>query len=172
MNIGGFVFWVIVVLGLAWEVPDAAKTDKEAAELESNNLALRPKMQPRTISPQQFTNFIVLTHRIKKTPIAVSIGQEGFDTETFAYQLRQMFTAAGFRTNDGALAWGINRDPTRLYALDAGEWENQPHGDFAVLVPPEKMADFMGGTFDVVTVNGLMMPVTCTTNEAIIYAEI
>jgi hypothetical protein len=26
----GFVFWAIVVIGLAWEIPEAAKTDREA----------------------------------------------------------------------------------------------------------------------------------------------
>jgi hypothetical protein len=32
IDIWSGIFWIIVVVGLAWEIPDAVKTDKEAAE--------------------------------------------------------------------------------------------------------------------------------------------
>ncbi|HEX3890299.1 MAG TPA: hypothetical protein VHX90_05555 [Verrucomicrobiae bacterium] len=72
-SIGAF-FWIVLVIGLALEIPDAARTDKEAAEsnklagqaneraanTESNNLVLRSNVavlesnvQWRTINPRQ-----------------------------------------------------------------------------------------------------------------------
>jgi hypothetical protein len=48
------------------------------------------------------------------------VGQEGEDTESFAFQMRDMFNRAGFGTDASAGAWGITRDPTALSAPYVG----------------------------------------------------
>ena len=94
-------------------------------ELRSNNIILAAKLQPRTITLMQITNFIFLTEKIPKIPITVSTSTSGYEVESFAYQFREMLTKAKFGTPDNAGPWGINNVTTRLLAQQAGfPWES------------------------------------------------
>ena len=43
IDVVGFIFWAIVVIGLAWEIPDASKSDKEADEAKTQLAILNNK---------------------------------------------------------------------------------------------------------------------------------
>jgi hypothetical protein len=73
------------------------------------------------ITPTQLTNFIFFTEKIAKIPIKIVIGQEGTDTEPFGYQLRTMFTKAGFLTPADAGPLGIHREPGRVVVREIAE---------------------------------------------------
>ena len=154
---------------------DAADTRLLAASVEQTNIVLRSnlnalvlKIQPRIITPEQVTNFIFLTDKIKKIPITVSIGQEGFDTESYAFQLRTMLSQAGFGTNDSAGTWGITRDNTRLL----GRYIGTPSADVEVVfvVPSKAILDSMiTNLLNSEVVNGITRPVVVSTNDAEVY---
>jgi hypothetical protein len=110
----------IVIAGLAieWFGTNAANriqstTDLElkykTALLESNNIALEGKLAPRIITTAQITDFIFLTSKTTKIPIKVCLSQTGDDpeSETFAYQIRNLLNQAHFQTNADAEIWGI-----------------------------------------------------------------
>jgi hypothetical protein len=143
----GAFFWVVLIAGLILEMGEAGKIDthlgeaereagqaiERAAITESNNLVLRSnvvvlekQLQPRIITPTQITNFIFSTGLIRKIPIKICIGQEGSDTETFGYQLRQMFTQAKFPIDSNAGVWGITRDPNFISARSIGYTNKYP----------------------------------------------
>lgn len=106
---------------------DAAEARKQAAILESNNLELQKKLMPRTISVEQMELFKKYMNLVsKKIPVRVSIGQEGFDTETFGKDVRDMLSYAGFTNTPDCGPWGLFRDSTRLLALPPWEAGFQP----------------------------------------------
>ena len=86
--------------------------------LRSNVVALEIKLKPRRITMEQRTNFMHLAEYIPKIPIKILIGQEGRDTEIFAKDLRDTLTMAGFKANDGAGIFGVNRDNTLVCTID------------------------------------------------------
>jgi len=128
-------FMALLVVGLAYELVEAAKTDKDAAdaieraanaeikvtglnlrveELRKANDELEAKLQDRRITPEQMDKFVILSSKIRKIPIKIWVPTEGRDTETFANELRIMLSRAGFPTNSDAGMWGINREPMYL----------------------------------------------------------
>jgi hypothetical protein len=139
------------------EFVEAAKSDKDVAELnrlagaaneraadvESTNLALRAKvleleakMMPRRITIEQMHNFKLLTEHIAKTPIKI-ISVKRSEPLTFAHDLREMFSYAGFPTNADVEMFGLNSTEGEIIGLspgrrDAGVWfvdehVNEPH---------------------------------------------
>jgi hypothetical protein len=154
----GVICWVIVMIGLALEIPDAAKTDKDAEELRkqagvaeqksneaevlagligttnahlvADNLVLRSnvvelelKLQPRTITIWQITNFIFLTERIPKFPIRVVTGLPNDETFSYAIQIKAMLNQAGYATPDSDTNYlqGVYSDPTAITFQKIGE---------------------------------------------------
>jgi hypothetical protein len=111
-------FWeYVLIVGLGLELAVLPHSVKEFEVLRKSNLELQSKLQPRTITLTQIKNFIFLTEKVTKTvPIKIVVGHEGFDTETYAFQLRDMLNRAGFKTNDDAGLWGINREPDIVFA--------------------------------------------------------
>jgi hypothetical protein len=123
----GIVFEVVAALGISvisgLEIADlsdqtaianheAKQAENNAALAESNNLVLRLKLQPRSISAEQISNFIFLTEKIRKIPIRIHAAQQGDDTFSFAFQLRRMFDKAGFpRYDPGFDMAGVEINP-------------------------------------------------------------
>jgi len=66
-------------------------------------------------------NFKKFMSLVPKIPVKISIGQEGFDTETYAKQMRDMFNYAGFGISSDSGPWGVFRDPTRIEARLPGD---------------------------------------------------
>jgi hypothetical protein len=185
-SIGAF-FWIVLVIGLALEIPDAARTDKEAAEsnklagqaneraanTESNNLVLQAKLQPRIITPKNVEDFIFLTERItKKIPITVHAASYGDDTMSFAFQIRDMLNKAKFlpdSANGGVKIDGVgNSEFTYRWRLigDTNEWPEvffhfgTTNGIVNFTTSPEEL------------INGFARPVTSEENSLLIYQAI
>jgi len=93
-------------VALSWQVE----------ELRSNNIVLEARLLPRTITPQQETNFISLCANIPKMPIKILIGLEDNETESFAQDVRRALDAAGFECPDG----GFIRDQTLIMTRPLG----------------------------------------------------
>lgn len=114
-------FGITVISGLetarlsdkaAFATLDAKQAANVAALAESNNLVLRLKLQPRSITAEQTSNFIFLSEKIKKVPIRIHAAQQGDDTYSFAFQLRRMFDKAGFpRYDPGYDMAGVEVNP-------------------------------------------------------------
>jgi hypothetical protein len=121
----GAIFWGILLSGLAAEAVASifimVVSNKEISELNNENLKLQAKLQPRTINVLQMEEFKAFMGSVVKIPIKISVGQEGFDTETYAKQMRDMFTYAGFKTPPDSGPWGVFRDNTRLSARLLGQ---------------------------------------------------
>ena len=83
-------FGVMVVMGLGVELI-AFGLSYVAANKEI--LELQAKLQPRTITEQQRTNFIALMSGYPKTHIKVFVGVEDYETDKFARRIRQMLNA-------------------------------------------------------------------------------
>lgn len=150
----------------------------QVEQLHSTNLvfrakvvALEMKQQHRSVTPEQLANFGLLTEKITKIPITVSIGQEGYDTEHFAFHLREMFTKAGFTTNSGAGPFGIFRDPTRVYVSRIGIATTS--ADIIIVVPSEEEFDKMNAQrFPIEVIKGFKRPIVISTNRTEIYSAI
>ena len=164
---------------MAEEARDRASSNElQVAQLTQTNIALRTKLvelelkvQPRRITPEQVKTFIFLTEKIARIPITISVGQEGFDTEVFAFQLREMFSKAGFGSKEVAGAWGILRDPTRLYARSVG---TPPFGAEVILALPssEVFERFKTDRFNIELTNGIVRPIVTSRNEEDVYAAL
>jgi len=96
--------------------------------LRSKVATLELRAQPRSITARQLEKFIFLTERIPKIPVNIIIGPEGEDTETYALQLRRMFTYAGFTTDKEAARhlWGITRIPNLFTGITGtnSDWDD------------------------------------------------
>ena len=99
----------LVVLGLALEIPDAGKTDKEAADIGTTNallwqsnivLAAELKRPARRITPEEMTNFIALLKGSPTGPVRIYVGSEDKETRNFSRQLRELLDAANCKTGD------------------------------------------------------------------------
>lgn len=97
---------------------EAGQARLTAANVESKNLVLQIELEKlkfgRRINAEQISRFAFLTKRVGKVPIKIEILAEGRDTESFASDMRLMFTTAGFPTNSDVGDFGINREPTRF----------------------------------------------------------
>jgi hypothetical protein len=111
---------IFVGLGVAVELMTVPHSLMEIAELQSKNLALELKIQPRRITHEQMTNFIFLTERVKKIPIALVVAREDVEVGSFATDLRTMFSRAKFETNPDANADGINEIPDLIFTRKFG----------------------------------------------------
>lgn len=141
-------FMALLVVSLAYELYEASESDKKAADAiklaglanesagksneraantESNNLALRTKvleleakMQPRSISKKQISDFIFLTDKIPKIPIRVGVGPTADEVFTFAVKVQTMLADAGYNVPDSDKnePLGIHQD------LSAISWYN------------------------------------------------
>jgi hypothetical protein len=120
------LFWRILLSGLAIELVGAIATltlsnieiaglKKQTEQLHNENLVLQAKLQPRRITMEQTLNFIFLTEKIRKIPIIISVYTGSSEAETFASDLRQMFTVAGFQTNSTPNLWGVEQHPDRRF---------------------------------------------------------
>lgn len=97
-----------------------AKSEAKVQDLEA-------KQQRRTITQAQITNFTFLTERITKIPIVVRASKRGDDTESFAYQIRFLLSAAGFTAPTNSGTWGITRDShNAAYLRPVGNTNNWP----------------------------------------------
>jgi len=121
------------VIGLAWEIPEATKSEKEAAEfnkkageamqkageaneraalIESNNFELRLKVLQleaknkwRTITQEQKKVFIDSTKSVLKLPIRVRMGANAnAEIQSFGNRIREVLDEAGFVETNKDLA--------------------------------------------------------------------
>jgi hypothetical protein len=123
--------FAVLITGLGLEFLGSCASDRlqskrnselnnQTEVLHNENLVLQAKLQPRTIKMEQMKDFILLTEDVAKIPVRVVIGEEGDDTETFAFQVRDMLDHAKFFAPTNAGAWGVDRDPTRLSVRPIG----------------------------------------------------
>jgi len=162
----------------------AGKAEKEAADatllaarIQKRNFTLRKdlaelslKVRPRIITAEQVTNFIFLTGKLKKIPVTVSLGQSGNDTETFAAQLREMLSKAGFGTNEGGF-WGVKRDSSRVVYKYVGSKIN--FSDLVIVYPSSDSTNFLTASISCEITNGFQRPIVMeSTNDDQIYVGI
>jgi hypothetical protein len=121
------------VMPLPFSIWESVKMSMEVAQLTRNNLELQKtvlelesKVKARTINSTQLEDFKKLMSLVPKIPIRISLGQEGFDTETFAKQMRDLFNYAGFKADPGAGAYGVSRDPSRVWVRNIGNTNDFP----------------------------------------------
>lgn len=148
----------------------ASTANKEAQRFRVKADELEAKTKPRMITETQVTNFIFLTRFISKIPVTVSVGQEGFDTTSFSFQLREMLSKAGFeKKEDGP--YGVKSAPNRFSARYIGQ---EPEVSDVLLVVPPK--DVTNSSFQVTLptnmTNGFKCPIVTSTNEMEIMAGI
>jgi hypothetical protein len=122
-------FWeYVLIIGLGLELAVLPHSIKVLEELHKANLELQTKLQPRSITLEQTTNFIFLTERIPKFPIRVVVG--GNETLNYAWQIRRMLDSAKYPTpdSDTNLSFGVFLQPGAVYLpLETGytnEWVN------------------------------------------------
>jgi hypothetical protein len=90
-------------------------------EVNSLSNKLELATGPRMLTEEQKMRFELWTRGIAKVPITIYASPRGDDTESFALQLRDMFTKAHFTVPANADSDGINRDvPIRLGRRMAG----------------------------------------------------
>lgn len=96
--IAEIVFSALIVFGLGLELTAWPQHIKEVVALQNENIKLKKEMQWRAISPQQITNFVMLTKGIPK--FSVRVGTSQFNDEAFSYavQIREMLDQAGYST--------------------------------------------------------------------------
>jgi hypothetical protein len=110
LEIVGAFCWMVVVTGLAFEIPDAANTDKDAADARLETAKLELKIQWRTITPQQRET---IEHVLGKNPQAgrVIVRCEPTDPEACAFGtkicdvLNECFFNANFNPAVSVYGW-------------------------------------------------------------------
>jgi hypothetical protein len=111
-------FGIMLVSGLLLEIAEAVKSDKKAADayldakqaerdagqaneraanIESNNLVLQAKLQPRTITVKQREDFINILKNSPKGQIRIGIRHPDKEVSDFTDQVCDMLTNAGFQ---------------------------------------------------------------------------
>jgi hypothetical protein len=165
---------LIVVLGVTIElvvVPhtllEVSNVKQRTEELRAANDALELKIQPRTITKIQETNFIWLCKFIPKIPVTVRVISPKNENLSYAYQIRALLSKAGFGTNAGANDLGIVEDlritPYRK-KISAG-WEI----DF--VTSDQNASNHFAGT-PFFTTNGFNMPITTNSDEVSVFLAI
>jgi hypothetical protein len=123
IEIIGAVFWIVVVIGLAFEIPEASRIDKETSGIEAENLVLRSNVvalesavQWRTITPAQTTNFFNLLHPFARTNSKAATNSERITISASIYDNEALWY--GKRLGDALLLSNvfnvvemINQDP-------------------------------------------------------------
>jgi hypothetical protein len=71
-----------------------------ARQLESTNIFLKMKLQPRAITEKQIKDFIFLTENLPKIPVRVSVAANIVESGSYAWQIRDMFSRAQFPIPD------------------------------------------------------------------------
>ena len=94
-----------------------SKANDAALQVEivrSNNVVLQQRLQPRTISIEQITNFIFLTQNMPKFPVRVGIGKINDEVFSYAMQIQSMLKQADYTTPNADTNWieGIHQDDT------------------------------------------------------------
>jgi hypothetical protein len=130
----GAIFWIVVVIGLAFEIPESTTIDKQTSYnevlvanigttnaqlvadnfiLRSNVVALESQLKPRMLTMMQITNFIFLTEKIPKFPVRVDTLGMNDEAASYAWQIRQMLIQAHYDTpsSDINLPFGIHANP-------------------------------------------------------------
>jgi hypothetical protein len=176
---------LILIFGLAIELIGLVSTislssieiadlEKQTASLQATNLLLRTKLdeleirlQPRRITMEQARKFMFLTERVEKIPIKIVIGEEGRDTETFAGDLREMFTDAGFKTNADAGMWGITRIPEFHLKHPLGGTNELPDVIFVRYSPTHEI--YLSPYYTAEQTNGVLRPIVSTTNQYMVF---
>jgi hypothetical protein len=168
----------IELLALPHHFIEVGELKTAAKMLESTNLLLRVKVSeleiranPRTIVPEQVTNFIFLTKETAKIPIMVSVGAEGPDTQTFAFQIRDMLSRAGFGVRPTNAPWGIMRDATRMIAREIGTTNDRTQVLF-VLPSPDILEYGRTNWILYENTNGFLRPINASTNEVDVYTSL
>jgi hypothetical protein len=125
----------------------STSNELQVAILTSNNLVLQKELLPRIITTKQMEDFkLYMTFVSKKTPVRISIGPEGFDTETFGKQLRDTLSYAGFTNTPECGVWGLYRDATRCIAI--------PTGDTNLTIPDAEIIFYSTNEADFTRTNG------------------
>ena len=106
----------------------AGDANVRAAITESNNLSLQTNVlslsieleqlkQPRTITIEQITNFIILTKNFPKVPIRVLINSRNSEVLSYAVQVRAMLNQANFNPpeDDAKDREGIHEYPNAFF---------------------------------------------------------
>jgi hypothetical protein len=135
---------------------EAGQANERAANTESNNFVLQKQMQPRIITMEQVTNFIFLTAKVPKIPIKICIGQESAETETFAYQFRDMFNQAGFKLDSSAGLFGITRRPDFRMVMPINR---NDYGDIYFITMNTNWNGVVAYPLNVEITNGLTRPI-------------
>jgi|SRR6266850_1810934 len=145
-----------------------AGVEKQVQELRRGNDELEAKLQPRRITAQQMQDFKFLTEHIEKIPIKIEAVNLR-EPLTFAHDLREMFTFAGFKTNSDVTLFGINRSTGNIVTKFGA-----PHSGSDVLFVTDKAAETYVETNEWVEeiTNGFARPIISSTNEPVVYAAI
>ncbi len=95
-------FILAVAVGVAMEcfslvhvIPESLRQERKIAELETANLQLHERIQPRRISEQQKKDFIKALEGVRKRPVLVFTGLRDPETAVFAEHIRELLNAAG-----------------------------------------------------------------------------
>jgi hypothetical protein len=84
--------------------------------------------------------------------------------------MREMFSKAGFTTNEGG-PFGVKRDPSRILALFTGTAATW--ADVAIIVPAgTSLPDFASHNVTFERTNGVERPIVTSTNEIDIFSAI
>jgi hypothetical protein len=155
-------------------IEQAALASLRTASVEATNLVLRAKvvelelkLQPRRITMEQVRKFMFLTEKVEKVPIKILITAEGRDTETFAHDLREMFTYAGFRTNSDVGVFGVNRRPEVVSGMKFGITNELP--DVFFVMYDTGGVSIIKGSWRLERTNGLVRPIISETNELAVF---
>ncbi len=110
LEVFGFAAWALVVLGLAWEMKEAAEQDREVARLElqseqlhSNNLVLdmqltqlKLQIQPRQLTAQQRQKLKQMLPKPPDEKVIIGYAQNDSEAQIFAANLREVFVDTGY----------------------------------------------------------------------------
>jgi len=175
------VFMEFLALGHA--IPEVMRLEKDVAvskerteQLVSKNLVLRSnvvaleiRLQPRTITLKQITNFIFLTEKITKIPIVVRAAPGGEDTESYAFQIRTLLNFAHFGIPANADNWGIIRDDHKpVFARPIGI--NDEWADIHLICGSNGIARFPDFNYEIT--NGFTRPIVSDDSVVRIYNAI
>jgi hypothetical protein len=152
---------VALVAGLFLEISDAVNTDDKIAGLES-------KLKHRRITAAQMRDFKLLTEHIEKTPIKIISAPAG-EAVTYAHDIREMLTYAGFKTNVDANPIGINilnGIASVKYGADYGE----TNVFFVLGISDESYIE--SNLWMVYYTNDFNQPIVSITNDSAVYPAV
>lgn len=99
---------VILLVGVAIEVPATAENLKDAADSRLKADELETRMQPREISTEKHDAFVnLLTNSLEKRPIWIMDSNPSRETDHFAFEIRKLLDDAGY----GSTNWSMDTMP-------------------------------------------------------------